>query len=1822
MKKNLFFGIITIIVLSVTVGAQGSIGSEDELKAKANELFEAQDYKEAKLMYAQLLSLYPKDPTYNYRFGACVLQTEADKTKPMKYLNFAASKANVDPLAYFYLGKAHHLNYEFAQAVKQYSKFKNKANNEQKEKYNVERQIEMCKNGNSLLSKLNELQVLERQSIAAKDFYRIYDEAAMGGKIIVKPEQFKSKYDKKIDDKSVIFLANDASEVYYSSYGKKGENGKDIYKAIKIGNGEWSEGVNLDKSINTEFDEDFAYIKPDGKTLYFASKGHSSMGGYDLFKSEMDDATGQWTAPENLDFAFNSADNDFMFVPDRAGITAYFSSNRTNEFGEVTVYKVLIDRAPAQLSVITGIFVAESNPDQKKAKITVIDKLTQETVGVYETDDKGNYAIEIAKNGGDYQFNVETNEVDPIHSGVVSIPEQDEFEVLGQELRLVGEGDAQILVIKNIFDGTASNTAVAGGGPSISSELIRMKANLEVNYNSNDLASLQKKQAEKQVEEETVETQNSNYLPESAAEEEFDAEASSNKELLPDAEEDLVEGSITEEPVSVVAIEEQLSALKMEQNARVDEKQKAIGLQYASAVQLQQNSSTLFNEVDEMENSGADSADVVRKRKEAGETALRASIAAELAQNIEASINEDLSSINDFETVESSINEAIGSNEVQKAANLLQELKANKSSSATTQEVINISLTSIAERKALADKKIQNFSAKSNSFMEEKGELEKQLSNLTEEVDGAKGKKKEEFTKNKEATELDLQDVDYQFGLISENLREAKLSKKSLITEKDEILEASNRFKGNTEEVATITDEERTQLFDELKRFRDENKLAYSPGNELYQTLEDDGTEELIASDNFQELEEEVAANVGEEEFDLTEEQEIPELTSAVRESTLASQSLSSINSNYSSELNEVEAIEDDELKLAKTIQVYDNWLSDLKVKKQKVSDTYDAEVDETKRLTLEQELSQWNSTIIEKEQVKRDAELELAKRASGEFVADQESISNSNQITETSIVDDGFTSLKFDQQLQATSAASAIELIGAKKALYKAGELSNRQKEVQESAYTLPSVAERTAAFNEANKLKKESEAKQIEAANKFAAFNLNEYQSNKVKIDKANELDERYTTEGRELAILLAEEASNFFTEAAILRSEVNESDRLTQKEVNLQKAYDFEVLALQRQKEALKKLGMVVSEVFSSKTTGSKPSKVVKPFIQVIYDEEVLAVVEAPKAKTAAEAKTAEVITLNFRIERLDSLSETMEDGPKVDSILAVKETLVVEKNQALKQAALYYERERQINEGLVDVAPLNNKAENLVLSPKKPIIEIMLDSVDIDGGREQLLLNSENFKTFANNRELLVSQTKAAEVVYQEAVSLAQENERLQKQAIIEKNMAKVVKDEEEKQRLIKSAQVIESTIAANEVKIQSLNNSIKLKNTLVENLAKKDKEYLAQLDNAEKQEFIHLVNESVTDIQQVAIADNTPNLTNDVIASTDQVESEEPAKAVLDLNPLDTESGLDLPEATVVDNSDDSQEVIADDNNTGVEPFIEELAEINTPAVNESVNESPIVSIEYIDVVPRQVKQAIFVTLDGNESAYNESKPIPTKTSLPEGVVYKVQVGAFRNPIPASTFKGFAPIMAEPSGTGITRYTAGLFVNENNATAARNEIRKIGYPDAFVVAFLNGERISISIAREEAGSTGSAASVTSFPNASSGSSGSPNPTANNALATDVAKVAGGSTEALPAAFNSIEVEAVVNTETIEGVYYTVQIGVFSTPVKKGIFDYEGLNVVALSNGLYRYHAGTFSNLFGAADLKNEITATIPDAFVTAYYNGKRISLSEASKLKNK
>ena len=104
--------------------------------------------------------------------------------------------------------------------------------------------------------------------------------------------------------------------------------------------------IRLSDAVNTSYDEDYPYLLPDGKTLYFSSKGHNSMGGYDIFKSVFDSTSGKWTEPKNVDFAINTPFDDILFVTDKNEQFAFFSSNRESMEGLMTVYKVRIDRRP------------------------------------------------------------------------------------------------------------------------------------------------------------------------------------------------------------------------------------------------------------------------------------------------------------------------------------------------------------------------------------------------------------------------------------------------------------------------------------------------------------------------------------------------------------------------------------------------------------------------------------------------------------------------------------------------------------------------------------------------------------------------------------------------------------------------------------------------------------------------------------------------------------------------------------------------------------------------------------------------------------------------------------------------------------------------------------------------------------------------------------------------------------------------------------------------------------------------------------------------------------------------------------------------------------------------------------------------------------------------------------------------------------------------------------------------------------------------------------------------------------------------------------
>ena len=108
----------------------------------------------------------------------------------------------------------------------------------------------------------------------------------------------------------------DGKSIYFSSNRKESMGGMDIFRSDQLENGTWGEPVNLGPAINTILSEEAPTMSPDGKRLYFSSQGHSTMGGFDAFYSELLADGSFHNVPVNLGYPLNSSDDDYTFSPE------------------------------------------------------------------------------------------------------------------------------------------------------------------------------------------------------------------------------------------------------------------------------------------------------------------------------------------------------------------------------------------------------------------------------------------------------------------------------------------------------------------------------------------------------------------------------------------------------------------------------------------------------------------------------------------------------------------------------------------------------------------------------------------------------------------------------------------------------------------------------------------------------------------------------------------------------------------------------------------------------------------------------------------------------------------------------------------------------------------------------------------------------------------------------------------------------------------------------------------------------------------------------------------------------------------------------------------------------------------------------------------------------------------------------------------------------------------------------------------------------------------------------------------------------------------
>lgn len=137
-------------------------------------------------------------------------------------------------------------------------------------------------------------------------------------------------------------LSKRGDTLYFSSNREGGFGGFDLYMSVKSTLSVWSNPVNLGSEINTPLDESSPFITSEGKKLFFCSRGHSTMGGYDIFVSSRNDS--RWGIPKNLGYPLNTTDDDIFFFPIGDGTKGFISRSTPESQGDTDIYLVTIDK--------------------------------------------------------------------------------------------------------------------------------------------------------------------------------------------------------------------------------------------------------------------------------------------------------------------------------------------------------------------------------------------------------------------------------------------------------------------------------------------------------------------------------------------------------------------------------------------------------------------------------------------------------------------------------------------------------------------------------------------------------------------------------------------------------------------------------------------------------------------------------------------------------------------------------------------------------------------------------------------------------------------------------------------------------------------------------------------------------------------------------------------------------------------------------------------------------------------------------------------------------------------------------------------------------------------------------------------------------------------------------------------------------------------------------------------------------------------------------------------------------------------------------------
>ncbi len=231
-------------------------------------------------------------------------------------------------------------------------------------------------------------------------------------------------------------LTADGNTFYFVSDRKGGSGGRDIYRVVRLPNGEWSKAQNLGTTINTNWDEDGVFIHPNGRTIYFSSVGHNSMGGFDIFTSELQE-DGTWSVPQNLGYPLNTSDDDVFFITTADGRRGYFSSDQMGGHGEKDIYFVDLpsEMESEGLTVLKGFIIPPPGESLPPSTILYVTDKTTGEVRSYKPRQRDGVYVAILPPCREYNLDYRVNDK-TIHTEDIFVECESAYQEINKEIYL------------------------------------------------------------------------------------------------------------------------------------------------------------------------------------------------------------------------------------------------------------------------------------------------------------------------------------------------------------------------------------------------------------------------------------------------------------------------------------------------------------------------------------------------------------------------------------------------------------------------------------------------------------------------------------------------------------------------------------------------------------------------------------------------------------------------------------------------------------------------------------------------------------------------------------------------------------------------------------------------------------------------------------------------------------------------------------------------------------------------------------------------------------------------------------------------------------------------------------------------------------------------------------------------------------------------------------------------------------------------------------------------------------------------------------------